>query len=160
MIKAAVLGVIGFIVGMLAFALANGITEYQTARGSPTYWIIAGVERDFTPDELVSSFLIGDTVRGARVGRSYAVRCERASLGAATCGALDCRIDRRVCGGSAVLSHVAGIWRMGTAILGSVCLVWDHVGSGIGGIMQGGGRRPNRSVSWKKMPPVIRINKP
>jgi MFS family permease len=68
MIKAATLGVIGVVVGTLAFALANGIIEYRTALGSRTYTIIDGVERDLTPDELVSGFLIGATVRAIPFG--------------------------------------------------------------------------------------------
>jgi hypothetical protein len=63
MIKAAILGVMGFLGATLAFALANGISEYQTALSSRTYTIIDGVERDLTSEELRSSFLIGDTIR-------------------------------------------------------------------------------------------------
>jgi hypothetical protein len=68
MIKAALLGVIGILGATLAFALANGISEYQTARSSRTYTIVDGVERDLTPEELRSSFLIGDTIRAVPFG--------------------------------------------------------------------------------------------
>ena len=51
-----------------AFAVVHGLSEYQTARSVRTYVVVNGVEKDLTPDELVSDFLIDDTGRAFPFG--------------------------------------------------------------------------------------------
>jgi hypothetical protein len=68
MTKGAVFFVIGLAAATAAFAVGNGINEYQIARSARTYVIVNGVERDLTPAELISSFLIGDTIRAIPFG--------------------------------------------------------------------------------------------
>jgi hypothetical protein len=59
---------LGLLTAVAAFAVANGWSDYQTARSVKTYIVVNGVERELTPSELVSSFLIGDSVRTVPIG--------------------------------------------------------------------------------------------
>lgn len=59
---------LGLLIAVAAFAIANGWSEYHVARSVRTYTIVNGVERDLTPDELMLSFLIGDSIRGVPIG--------------------------------------------------------------------------------------------
>jgi hypothetical protein len=68
MTKRVVLSITGLVGAAAAFAIADGIGEYQTARSARTYVVVNGVERDLTPEELVLHFLIGDTIRAIPFG--------------------------------------------------------------------------------------------
>lgn len=59
---------LGLVGAIAAFAVANGWSEYHIACSSRTYVVVNGAERDLTPDELVSSFLIGGTIRAIPIG--------------------------------------------------------------------------------------------
>ena len=59
---------LGLLIAVATFAVANGWSEYQIARSARTYTVVNGVERDLTTNELVASFLIGDSIRAVPYG--------------------------------------------------------------------------------------------
>jgi hypothetical protein len=59
---------VGLVAAIAAFAITSGASEYRIARSARTYVVVDGVERDLTPEELVSSFLIGDTIQAVPIG--------------------------------------------------------------------------------------------
>jgi hypothetical protein len=59
---------LGLVAAITAFAIAHGLSEYRIARSARTYMVVDGVERDLTPEELVSSFLIGNTIQAVPIG--------------------------------------------------------------------------------------------
>jgi hypothetical protein len=59
---------LGLVAAIATFAISNGLSEYRIARTARTYVVVNGVERDLTPGELVSSFLIGETIRAVPIG--------------------------------------------------------------------------------------------
>src|SRR5258708_1927816 len=68
MVKRTVCRVVGLVGAAVVFALAHGYGEYQIARSARTYIVVNGLERDLTPQELVSIHLIGDALRAIPFG--------------------------------------------------------------------------------------------
>jgi hypothetical protein len=58
----------GFMGAAALFAVAHGLNEYLMARSAQTHIGNDGVERHLTPEELLSTFLVGETLRAIPMG--------------------------------------------------------------------------------------------